>query len=86
MPTMNISLPDEMRAFVEQQVSCGAYSTASEYIRALLREAQKNAACEKLESMLLEGLESGPSTPLRRQDWDEIVREGLERLAARKSK
>ena len=38
MTTMNISLPDSMRAFIEQKVAQSGYSTASEYIRQLVRE------------------------------------------------
>ena len=59
MTTMNISLPDSMRAFIEQKVAQGGYSTASEYIRQLVRDDQKRAAQERLEALLLEGIESG---------------------------
>ena len=41
MTTMNISLPDSMRVFIEQKVAQNGYSTASEYIRQLVRDAQK---------------------------------------------
>jgi antitoxin ParD1/3/4 len=37
MPTMNISLPDVLKDFVEEQVSSGKYSSASEYVRELVR-------------------------------------------------
>ena len=40
MTTLNISLPEPMRAYVDQQVAQGGYSTASEYIRQLVREDQ----------------------------------------------
>jgi hypothetical protein len=40
MATLNISLPDSRREFVDQQVAAGGYSTASEYIRDLIRQAQ----------------------------------------------
>lgn len=59
MATMNISLPDQMKDFVENQVSDGGYSTVSEYFRELVRKDQKQKAQEKLEALLLEGLESG---------------------------
>jgi antitoxin ParD1/3/4 len=59
MTTMNISLPDSMRAFIEQKVPQGGYSTASEYIRQLVREDQKRAAQERLETLLMEGINSG---------------------------
>jgi hypothetical protein len=41
MTTMNISLPDEMKAFVEAQMARDGYASASEYLRALIREDQK---------------------------------------------
>ena len=59
MATMTISLPDPMREFVEAEVNDGNYGSASELFRELLRERQKRKAQEKLESLLLEGLESG---------------------------
>jgi antitoxin ParD1/3/4 len=40
MTTLNISLSEHLKAFVEDQVSCGGFSTASEYVRSLIREAQ----------------------------------------------
>ena len=49
MATLNISLPEPMRAYVDQQVAQGGYSTASEYIRQLVREDQKRAAKQRLE-------------------------------------
>ena len=41
METMNISLPDPMKQYVEERVSAGAYSSASEYVRELVRADQK---------------------------------------------
>jgi antitoxin ParD1/3/4 len=72
MTTLNISLPDSMRAYVEQQVAQGGYSTASEFIRQLLREDQKRAAKERLESLLMEGIESGPAVEMTAVDWDDL--------------
>ena len=83
MATMNISLPNPMKEFVEAEVTQGGYSTASEYFRDLLREAQKRKAQEKLEALLLEGLDSGPSTPMTPQDWQDIRQEVRKRVAQR---
>jgi antitoxin ParD1/3/4 len=58
MSTLNISLPEPMKAFVEEQVKAGLYGSASDYIRALVREDQKRKAQERLEAKLLEALES----------------------------
>ena len=59
MATMTISLPDPMREFVESEVSSGNYGSASELFRELVRERQKRKNQERLETLLLEGLESG---------------------------
>jgi antitoxin ParD1/3/4 len=59
MATMTISLPETMREFVESEVVNGDYGSASELIRELVRERQKRKAQERLETLLLEGLESG---------------------------
>jgi antitoxin ParD1/3/4 len=77
---MNISLPDEMKAFVEARIAAEGYASASEYLRALIREAQKRHAKQELEAKLLEGLE-GPATEMTREDWDSIEQEALERFA-----
>ena len=69
MTTMNISLPDSMRAFIEQKVARGGYSTASEYIRQLVREDQKRATQERLETLLLEGIESGERIEGNAEYW-----------------
>jgi antitoxin ParD1/3/4 len=59
MATMTISLPETMREFVESEVVNGDYGSASELFRELVRERQKRKAQERLETLLLEGLESG---------------------------
>ena len=83
MATMNISLPESMKAFVEQEVEAGGYGTASEYFRALVRQAQDVTAKKRLEILLLEGLNSGEATAMTGQDWEDIKREVRERSAQR---
>ncbi|HZO91652.1 MAG TPA: type II toxin-antitoxin system ParD family antitoxin [Chthonomonadaceae bacterium] len=83
MATMNISLPDTMKAFVEAEVAEGGYNTASEYFRALVREAQERKARVRLEALLLEGLQSGAATPMTEDDWEDIRREVRERAVQR---
>jgi antitoxin ParD1/3/4 len=60
MTTMNVSLPEPLKAFVEERVEGGGYQTASEYVRDLIRQDQEKriSAQDKLEQMLLEGLNS----------------------------
>ncbi len=83
MQSMNISLPDPLKQFVDGQIAQGRYSSASEYVRELIRADEKRKAAEALEAKLLEGL-SGPESELTPADWNAIREEALARLAARK--
>jgi antitoxin ParD1/3/4 len=74
MSTVNISLPESMKAYIDEQVSTGGYGTVSEFFRDLVRQDQKRKAKESLETLLLEGLDSGASTPMSSQDWEDIRR------------
>ena len=55
MSTMNISLPETLKAFVDDQVNEGGYSTSSEYVRELIRRDQDR---QKLKGLLLQGAKS----------------------------
>lgn len=56
--TMNISLPDSMRLFVEETLTVDGYGSASEYVRDLIREDQKRRNETRLETLLLDRLRS----------------------------
>lgn len=79
MATMNVSLPDGMKVWVEAQSQTGRYSNASDYVRDLIRRDQersdKIAAMQKL---IDEGLASGVSTHSK----DEIFEMARERAKA----
>jgi antitoxin ParD1/3/4 len=78
MATMNLSLPDSMKAFVEEQAVKEGFGTVSEYMRAVIRELQKRQAKQQLEAKLLEGLKS-PKSRMTNQQWDELERQVRER-------
>ncbi len=60
MATMNVSLPDPMKAWVEARLKDGSYSNASDYVRHLIRRDQERAqAISALQKAIDEGLESG---------------------------
>ena len=82
MTTMNISLPDEMRAFIEAQVTQEGYASASEYFAPWSVTAEKRQAKRELEVKLREALLSGPAEPMTREDWESIGRGALERIAS----
>jgi antitoxin ParD1/3/4 len=71
MTTMNISLPEALKAFVDEQVAAHAYGSASEYVRELIRKERDR---EQLRALLLEGLESGPAEPVEDSFFDELRR------------
>jgi antitoxin ParD1/3/4 len=82
--SMNISLPEALKEFVDRQISAGRYSSASEYVRELIREDEKRKAEERLEALLLEGLQ-GEETELTRSNWKDIRTEALAQLKARRN-
>ena len=83
MQSMNISLPDPLKQFVDGQIAQGRYSSASEYVRELIRADERRKAEEQLEGKLLEGLRSA-EMELTPADWRAIRTEALAKVEARK--
>ena len=83
MASLNISLPAPLREWIKAQVKGGRYGNASEYLRELIRRDQERQAQERLEALLLEGVQSGTASPLTKQDWAELRTEVAERLEKR---
>ena len=73
MTTMNISLPDTLKLFVDERVSFGGYGTSSEYIRELIRRDQER---ERLRGLLLDGAASPAARPADAA-YFERLREGV---------
>jgi antitoxin ParD1/3/4 len=61
MSTMNISLPENLKHFVDQQVTERGYGTSSEYVRELIRHDQDR---QRLRGLLLEGASSAQGNPV----------------------
>lgn len=84
MTSLNISLPEPLREWVDGRVAEGGYSTASEFVRELIRDAQKKVADERLALALLEGDEHPPPgveiTPERWQRLRERASKHVEKL------
>lgn len=75
MATMNISLPDEMKVFVETQVATGMYANASDYVRSLVRRDQEDA--DHLRELIDEGEAAGWSGRTPREAFAEARRQFL---------
>lgn len=84
MQSMNISLPDPLKSFVDRQVETGRYSSVSEYVRELIRADERRKAEEALEAKLLEGLRSA-EREFSADDWRAIRKEALAKVEARKN-
>ena len=69
MTTMNVSLPDSLREFVDSQVAERHYGTTSEYVRDLIRRDQDRVALRRL---LLDGAQSEPVAPADATWFDEL--------------
>jgi len=69
MGTMNISLPDTLKSFVDEQVAGRGYGTSSEYVRELIRNDQDR---QRLRGLLLEGAASAPTAPVDRTYFDAL--------------
>ncbi len=67
MATMNISLPDEMKAFIESQVATGMYSNASDYVRDAIRDSFRKRQA------LIAALEEGEASGFSDRTLDEII-------------
>ena len=82
MATMNVSLPDPMKDWVEAQARTGRYSNASDYVRDLIRRDQERSdAIAELQTLIDQGLESGTSD----RTEDDIRQLSRERAAARRA-
>jgi antitoxin ParD1/3/4 len=79
---MNISLPENLKEFVESRVQSGDYSSVSEFMRTLVRREQKDRDREQLELRILEGLGSGDAVEVTPAMWNEL----RQRLSKRDNK
>jgi antitoxin ParD1/3/4 len=79
MTSLNISLPQSLKDYVESRVKDSGYSTPSEYVRELLRQDQERRAEQKLEALLLEGLDSGKPIQITPEYWENKRRQLVER-------
>ncbi len=69
MSTMNISLPESLKSFVDEQVDRRGYGTSSEYVRELIRKDQDK---QHLRSLLLDGAASEPTAAVNATYFDQL--------------
>lgn len=82
MSTMNISLPETLKSFVDEQVNSRGFGTSSEYVRELIRKDQERL---HLRGLLLAGVASSPSATAADSAYFAALRDRIgSRTAARK--
>lgn len=79
MPNLSISIPEQMRNWIDNQIKQGRYTSTSDYMRDLIRNDQRSR--ERLDHLLLDGINSGPSAPL---DMKAIKAKARKRLESQK--
>lgn len=80
---LNISLSEQLQEFLEQQVAAGGYANTNEYINYLIFQEQQRIAQKQLESLLIEGLDSGEVVEVTDEWWEEKRAKLVEQLRQR---
>jgi antitoxin ParD1/3/4 len=88
---MNLNVLEKWKPFIRSKMKSGHYRSEDEVVDEALRllkqrDSEQNSEKMRIEALLIEGLDSGPSTPMTSDDWDDIEREGQQIVAARKAR
>ena len=86
MASLNLNMNDTLRQFVDERAQAGGYSTPTEYVRSLIRDDKKRAAQERLDKLIVEGLESGTPVEVTPEDWNEIRQTARNKIKDRSRK
>ena len=82
MATMNISVPDQMKDWVQSQVNTGVYADTSDYVRDLIRQDQEHRnKLKALQNAITTGIESGVSN----KSFDQIIDQARKELKQNRS-
>jgi hypothetical protein len=83
MDKLTLELPDDMLEFVSAEANAAGLAAPADFVRELILEAQKQKALAEIERLAEHALNSGPATPLTKEDFDEIRRKLREKYGAR---
>ena len=84
MVALPVTITPEQQSHLQQRIEAGEFATASEYVRALIREDQRRAAQDQLEAKFLASLES-EATELNDQTLDALRQRMTDKIDARRS-
>ena len=67
-----VTLPDDLQTVIDAEVRAHGYADASEYLATLVRQEQKRLAKERLQAMIIEGMESGDPIEMTDEVWEDL--------------
>lgn len=74
--TLNVSMPPELRRWLEKTAKAESFETTSEFMRHLVRQAREiDRARDQLENALLEAIDSGPAREITTKEWQDMHRD-----------
>ncbi len=74
MTTLNLSVPERLREFVESQSVRKGFDSPDAYVLSLIENERRAEVQARVEVLLLEGLNSGPATEVNEEFWAECHR------------
>jgi Arc/MetJ-type ribon-helix-helix transcriptional regulator len=83
---IHFTLPSPLGKWVQTQAERRGYTSPDHFVAELLRREKALEARQRIDAMLIEALESGPSTPMTSKDWNEIRQTGRRRFLERRKK
>jgi antitoxin ParD1/3/4 len=86
MDTMEFSIPEHFRAFVQTRIREGGFESASEYLQRLIEADERRQARSWLDAELQKGIENGPAEPMTAEDWESLRNEVRNRIESRVNK
>ena len=81
MTKLDVTLPDDLKEFVDAEASAGGYNNASAYVQDVLRALWKHKAREALETQVMEAVNSGPAIEVTPEFWQELKARVYKKLA-----
>lgn len=84
--TLNISMPVKMKGLVQKRVKAGAYSTPSDYMRTLVRKDLEEFENKRLDTLVAEGIASGPPIEFTDAEWSKLEQDIAKSLKANRKK
>lgn len=82
MSALTIEVSELMREWIDSRVLSREFKTPDEYLLRLLEEDRKRCAEERLEQLLLDGLDSGPPVEVNQAFWQALKERVQMRLSS----